>query len=235
MPSRCWNGADVSHARGIPVQIAELAFHARAHAKTCQQVSLEICEASRATTDANRCTTESTFEAHRASSTASRIRCSSADAHGAGAPAEVRTWRAPQRPARTEAPAAETTPFAGAFFRNSASRSPDKLSHPGWASVQKIEQLNLQWADQVALPPRDSCGSSLCMLASPYQPPVMRGRVGRHGSGLGRPRLRAPRAAHDSARVPQGARDSEPHPKPTSSAVKGADLFRRPVPRELYA
>ncbi len=30
------------------------------------------------------------------------------------------------------------TPVAGAFFRNSASRSPDKLSHPGWLMIIHI-------------------------------------------------------------------------------------------------
>ncbi len=104
---------------------------------------------------------------------------SCADTRGAGAPAELRTWRAHKGPPAAQPLSVRSKPTAGADLRNSASRSPDKLSHPGWASVQILRNRRTQWADQVALPPWDSCGCSLlqarcalCLSAS------------RHAAGL---------------------------------------------------
>ena len=86
------------------------------------------------------------FERLTLAAPAPRRRC------GGGGPPKARPHRSPQQVA--------TTPVAGAYFRNSASRSPDNMPHPGWASVQISRNRRTQWADQVALPPRATSGRS---------------------------------------------------------------------------
>ena len=114
-----------------------------------------------------------------------------------GAPAEERMWRAPQGPPAPQPPTVERTPVAGAIFRNSASRPPDNLTHPGWATVQNLRNRLTQWADQVALPPWDFvaavCEGPLLLVCLP---PCSEGRatLGRK-SGLGRRRAREPASA----------------------------------------
>ncbi len=125
-----------------------------------------------------------------------------ADIRGAGAPAEVRMWRAPIGPPAPQPPPVETTPPAGANFRNSASVSPDKVSHPGWDTVQILRNQVLQCAEQVALPPWDFCVCSLLQSRSLYQPAVKRRtRLTRWGPVSGQRRASSTSAKNTSRRL----------------------------------
>ncbi len=99
-----------------------------------------------------------------------------ADKFGAGAPAEMRTWRAHKGPPASQPPSVGKTPVAGANLRNSASRLPDTLFPPEGGSPYKIRATE-STVGRSQCPPalgflRASSSARRALRSFPYQPAV---------------------------------------------------------------
>ncbi len=157
------------------------------------------------------------------------------DNFGAGAPAEMRTWRALQGPPASKPLPVGFNPVAGAISATQHRGRPTLCTLPRVGLRTKIAQLNLHWADHRAHPPWACCGYGVAKaFLFPY-PATVLGRasavvsssVATQAAPAVVSSVVVPQAAPavvSSVVVPQAARAIQSGSRPPSSA-----LFISPV------